>query len=1318
MKKMRSVLAWTLVLAMLCGDINIVRAESVDGNDSVDETETADVSTADAEEINIAEEDVVFDGTDEPIAQGSSCGIDWIIDANGKLTVTGTYTEGDFNTFVVDEDTSCPAWCEYRERITAVSVSAKNVKSTNSWFFRFVKIESIDLSGFDTSKVTDMHAMFRGCSRLTRLDVSGFDTGKVCDMSEMFLGCGWLKSLDVSNFRTGNVTDMSHMFYGCQSLKTLDLSSFDTGKVTDMEEMFYNCNQMESLDVSHFDTRKVTNMADMFWNCKELENLDVSHFDTGKVTNMEYMFDRCSSLTSLDVSHFDTGNVTSMKWMFRECGGLTSLDVSFFDTANVTEMNVMFCGCSSLTSLNVSFFDTGNVKDIQGMFANCSSLESLDVSNFDTSKVIFMTSVFHNCSSLTRLDVSSFDTSAVNNRYDSGFEDMFSGCSGIREMKIFPSFRYDLELPVAPMYDAHGNSYTGFPKNLSEGIWLATDPQKVPVDPGRPTDITFHTTQEKLYVGQKKRLIYTFMPEDAVAKQIRVSSSDQTVATATLDKEGGYVEVTALAAGTTDITVIADGYTATCVVTVADTILLDYQDGKNTTRVIPVVYGEKLGALASLSPKRRGYSFVGWYTGPDGKGALVTADTVFTDQFVLYAYWKEDEAAKDSFTAELTEEQDIIYTGKAIKPAVRVYVGSTLLREKKDYSVSYKNNKNAYTYEEGQEGFDKRKAPTIIITGKGIYSGKVNLYFTIKPKNIAEDDVEAQELWLKYNGKEQKKAPVLTYNKKKMSAKTDIMCTYPSTSSEEGKTAYVSADDYIVHVEGKGNFTGERDVTLHIYNTKDAINLGKASVPKIAGKTYTGNAITLSDEELSRITVKVNGEVRTLKKDAEYIVVYKNNTGIGTATALISPVNGVSYGSKKITFKIAGVPIKTAVVTGIGDKIYNESAQVQSGLKVTMSGQDDGEAKELTEGIDYKVVYAKNVSAGTATLTIQGMGLYTGSIKKTFKILPYDLSLADGGASAASVGGVGNAEFFIAGESIGTVDDWSSDAGKPVVSVSYLKGGCRPAVQIEIGGRTLTEGTDYTVTYSNNKAVTTADIASNSKKMPTITIKGKGSYKGTVVKTFTIEPASIRNVVIYAPAKAASAKAGAYLSKPVLLDNDGKTLKEGTDYVVKGYTATYADGTTKELDKKSVVDQVGTVITVTVEGKGAYAGKASKSGSSGAGVSGADQATTSYKITAKPLIGVKVSAITKDYTGSAVELSAADFENADGSSKVTVKAGKEFKPLIYGTDFEIIKGTYTNNVKLGTASVKIRGLGEYGGVMTVKYKVGRKSLLGLIWGIF
>jgi len=1248
-------------------------------------------------------ESIWLEVSEELIAKGSSCGIDWKINAEGKLTVTGTYTEGDFNTLVVDKYASCPAWYEYRDSITSVSVSAKNVQSTNHWFYGLTQMESVDLSSFDTSNVTDMKAMFWDCENLTNLDLSNFDTSNVTDMSYMFLNCGNLTSLNVSKFNTGNVTDMKYMFMDCYLLTSIDVSKFSTSKVTDISGMFMNCSKLDnlymrnfdtsnvtdmrdlfngccnltSLDLSNFDTSNVTHMSMMFYMCSKLKSLnlsnfntsnvidmshmfvgcgtlksldlskfdtsnvtdmeemfygcgvvslDLSNFNTSKVTNMSRMFGACTSLTSLDVSPFDTSNVRGMFGMFGDCSNLTSLDLSKLDTSNVTDMGYMFSGCSSLKDIDVSIFNTDKTQNMMEMFSGCSSLKSIDLSNFNTSKVQSMEAMFYGCSnltsvnlssfntskvysmammfcdckSLTSLDVSNFDTSGIYDEYE-GMQWMFDRCSGIKSIKAFPMLQLDVELPVSPMYDAQGNKYTAFPKDLKAGIWLATDPKKVPADPVRPTDIALNMTQADLHAGQKKTFSYTFTPADAVPKRMHAASSNEAVAKATLNEEGGYVEITALAVGTADITVTADGYTATCTVTVTDTILLDYQDGKNTTQSVHVLYGEKLSALSQLSPEREGFTFAGWYTHPGGKGNKVTANTVLTNQFVLYAYWKVNETVEEEITARLTSDQDLIYTGQALKPAVKVYAGDTLLQEKKDYAVSYKNNKNAYTYDGDDKEFDATNAPTIIITGKGIYSEKVNLYFTIQPKDIEDSDVEVQELWLKYNGKEQKKAPILTYNKKKLSEKTDITCTYPDESSGEGKTAYVSADDHTVHLIGQGNFTGERDIKLHIYDPKDLINLAKAAVPKVADKTYNGGAIELSEEELSKITLKVNGEVTTLEKDVQYTIEYKNNTAVGTATALISPVNGVSYGSKKITFKITGVAIKTAVVTGIENKIYNGSAQVQGALKVMMNGKDGGEAEELIEGTDYKAVYAKNISAGTATLTIQGKGLYTGSIKKTFKILPYDLSLADGGASAVSAGGTGSAsgagsdttddtesaEFIIAGESIGSVGDWTSGDNTPVVSVPYLKGGSMPAVQIKIGGRVLTEGTDYTVKYSNNKAVTTEAIAANSKKMPTITIKGKGGYMGTITKTFTIEPKSIQDVVIYAPAKAASAKAGAYLSKPVLLDDDGKALKEGTDYVIKGYTATYADGSTKELDKKSFVDQVGTVITVTVEGKGA-----------------------------------------------------------------------------------------------------------------------------------
>lgn len=64
-----------------------------------------------------------------------------------------------------------------------------------------------------------MARIFRGCKLLTNLDISNFDTSKVTNMSGMFNGCGSLTNLDLSNFNTSNVTDMSNMFYNSGSLR-------------------------------------------------------------------------------------------------------------------------------------------------------------------------------------------------------------------------------------------------------------------------------------------------------------------------------------------------------------------------------------------------------------------------------------------------------------------------------------------------------------------------------------------------------------------------------------------------------------------------------------------------------------------------------------------------------------------------------------------------------------------------------------------------------------------------------------------------------------------------------------------------------------------------------------------------------------------------------------------------------------------------------------------------------------------------------------------------------------------------------------------
>ena len=242
-----------------------------------------------------------------------------------------------------------------------------------------------------------------------------------------------IRDIDLSNFDTSKVTDMSSMFWNMHSLTSLNISNFDTSNVTNMSAMFYNMN-LTSLDLSNFDTSKVTDMNAMFLNMWSLTSLNISNFNTSKVTNMSSMFNNTASLTSLNLSSFDTSKVTNMRSMFSYMRNLTSLDLSNFDTSKVTNMNSMFRSMSNLTTLDLSNFDTSKVTDMQGMFGDMLSLTSLDLSNFDTSKVTDMSSMFY----LYNRDSSKdkLETIYVNNDFDTSqlisFSNMFANRKKLR----------------------------------------------------------------------------------------------------------------------------------------------------------------------------------------------------------------------------------------------------------------------------------------------------------------------------------------------------------------------------------------------------------------------------------------------------------------------------------------------------------------------------------------------------------------------------------------------------------------------------------------------------------------------------------------------------------------------------------------------------------------------------------------------------------------------------------------------------------------------------------------------------------------------
>ncbi|OEO42777.1 hypothetical protein AJZ73_10480 [Listeria monocytogenes] len=323
---------------------------------------------------------------------------------------------------------------KYCSSLTELDVSGLDtsaVTNMTEMFYGCNALKELDASNFDTSSVTDMNSMFISCSALEKLDVSNFDTSSVTDMNSMFRGCSALEKLDVSNFDTSSVTNMNSMFLGCAGLEELNASNFDTSSVTDMNSMFRNCNKLKKLDISNFDTSSVTDMNSMFRTCSALERVDVSNFDTSSVTDMNRMFDECKSLEILDVSNFDTSSVIDMGYMFYENEKLKKLDVSNFDTSSVTDMSSMFFQCTGLEELDVSNFDTNSVTNMTYMFYKCAGLEELDLSNFDTSSVTDMSFMFFQSTGLKKLDLSNFDTSSVTN-----MSYMFATCTALKSLYL------------------------------------------------------------------------------------------------------------------------------------------------------------------------------------------------------------------------------------------------------------------------------------------------------------------------------------------------------------------------------------------------------------------------------------------------------------------------------------------------------------------------------------------------------------------------------------------------------------------------------------------------------------------------------------------------------------------------------------------------------------------------------------------------------------------------------------------------------------------------------------------------------------------
>ena len=182
--------------------------------------------------------------------------INIVIEGSGNQKILSSYYKGVNPSKVLvngKEDSSCSTTCKLKDPKSNITLIFNDPFDSLYEMFRgLTNIIEVDLSKFDTSKLTNMIRIFYDCQKLKKIYFGNFKTKSVTNMRSLFKGCSSLISLDLSKFDTSNNTSLHQWFYGCKSLKYIDLSNFNTSKVIEMGKMFNNCSSLIYLNLKSF----------------------------------------------------------------------------------------------------------------------------------------------------------------------------------------------------------------------------------------------------------------------------------------------------------------------------------------------------------------------------------------------------------------------------------------------------------------------------------------------------------------------------------------------------------------------------------------------------------------------------------------------------------------------------------------------------------------------------------------------------------------------------------------------------------------------------------------------------------------------------------------------------------------------------------------------------------------------------------------------------------------------------------------------------------------------------------------------------------
>lgn len=355
---------------------------------------------------------------------------------------------------------------------------------------------------------------------------------------------------------------------------------------------------------------------------------------------------------------------------------------------------------------------------------------------------------------------------------------------------------------------------------------------------------------------------------------------------------------------------------------------------------------------------------------------------------------KDDETEEDKEAQVLevletitlkTEKESYTYNGNSITPSVKLIYIDPSSKEEVDVTDHFMVGEPVYDgdtvnagtakvsvvvsgYYETDDAGQKTEVPfSSVVTGV-----EKEASFTIKPMSIKKASVVLKTTSYTYNGKAKKPAVTsvtvkIGENDVVLNPETDYKVSYKNNTNAGTATAKVT---------GTGNYESSVSTEFTIKPAKLS-DVAKVELSKTS-YTYDGKA------KKPGVTVTMGD--KKLKKDTDYTVSYKSNKNAGKKATVTVKGKGNFTGSLSKKFTIKAKSISSASVSLTNTKYAYSGKNKKPGVTVKIKLSS---TVTLEKGTDYTVTYSKNCkSIGKKTVTIKGTGNYSGSIKKTYKVVP------------------------------------------------------------------------------------------------------------------------------------------------------------------------------------------------------------------------------------------------------------------------------------------------------------------------------------------